>query len=477
MKSADFGVPSVTARAAAASARSSSYYRGMTSSRDLPAAPEFGRNQTTLISERRAALRPLPVLVRCSGVPAQPNPFRLFEQRCVLGAGSQADMVIESDTASRRHAELALVPEGVMVTDLGSKNGIYYLGQRFHRMLLQPGSRFRLGSVEIELELDAETLERFETGDPESYGDLIGVSVAMRHVFNQLVRLEGSKVNVLIVGETGTGKELVARALHEHSPCRRGPLVSINCGALDRNLVRSELFGHERGAFTGALKAHEGAFLASAGGTLFLDEIAELPLDVQPLLLRALELRSVSPVGSHTERAVDVRVIAATHRDLPAEVAAGRFREDLFYRIQVVRLELPPLRDRPEDIPVLAASLARRQGLPSLPSDVVEAFCRHRWPGNVRELRNAVEAYVAIGAMPRQERAVGRAVDAALLEHIDPARTYADQKNEHLERFTRAYLQRLLEATAGNQSEAARISGLERSYLGKLVAKLGLRRN
>ncbi|HTV24994.1 MAG TPA: sigma 54-interacting transcriptional regulator [Polyangiaceae bacterium] len=449
----------------------------MQNSRRAAPDPAIGRVHTTLISARRADLRPLPVLVRCAGAPARPNPLRLLAQPCVLGAGSEADMVIDADTASRRHAELASVPEGVLVTDLGSKNGLFYLGQRFQSMVLQPGSRFQLGSVEIELDIDAETLSGYETGDPESYGDLIGVSPAMRQLFNQLVRLEGSKVNVLVVGETGTGKELVARALHEHSPARRGPLVCVNCGALDRSLVRSELFGHQRGAFTGATHANQGAFVAAHGGTLFLDEVAELPLDVQPVLLRALELRRVSPVGGHGERDVDVRVITATHRDLRAEVAAGRFREDLFYRVQVVRLDVPPLRERPEDIPVLAAHIARQQGVSSLPADFLDAIVHHGWPGNVRELRNAVEAYLAIGAVPRGDAARGGAVDDALFDFIDPSRAYADQKNEVLERFTRVYLERLLEKTKGNQSEAARLSGLERSYLGKLVTKLGLRRS
>jgi two-component system, NtrC family, response regulator GlrR len=448
----------------------------MSSSAPLSPTPP-GRHHSTVISQRRADLRPLPILVRCKGASAHPNPLRLLEHSCVLGAGGDADMVIESDTASRRHAELSLVPEGVSVTDLASKNGLYFLGQRFQRMILQPGSRFRLGSVEIELELDTETFAAYETGDPDRYGDLIGVSPAIRQLFSQMLRLEGSKVNLLIVGETGTGKELVARAIHEHSPARRGPLVTVNCGALDRNLVRSELFGHQRGSFTGASQTRAGAFVAADGGTLFLDEIGELPLDIQPVLLRALELRQVSPIGSHVERAVDVRLVAATHRDLRAEVDAGRFREDLFYRVQVVRLDVPPLRERPEDIPVLAEFIARRQGVASLPEDFLEALSRHRWPGNVRELRNAVEAFLAVGTRPRDEAAADQPIDAALMDFIDPTQTYADQKNEILQRFTRAYLERLLEKTTGNQSEAARLSGLERSYLGKLVTKLGLRRS
>jgi two-component system, NtrC family, response regulator GlrR len=444
------------------------------SSSGSSSVPAPGRQQATVISPRRANLQPLPVLVRAAA-PAHPNPFQLVEASCVLGAGREADMVIESDTASRRHAELRLVPEGVHVTDLQSKNGLFYLGQRFQSMILQPGGRFRLGSVEIALDLDLDTFAQRASGEPDGYADLIGVSAGMRHLFSQLLRLEGSKVNLLIAGETGTGKELVARAIHEHSPVRTGPLVTINCAALDRNLVRSELFGHKKGSFTGATQQQLGAFAAADGGTLFLDEIGELPLEVQPVLLRALEMRAIAPVGSHAEQAVDVRLIAATHRDLRAQVDAGRFREDLFYRVQVVRLEVPPLRERMQDIPLLARSIARRQGVVALPDDFVEALSRHTWPGNVRELRNAVEAYLAVGALPPRDARGSRGIDAALIDFIDPTQTYADQKDEILQRFTRAYLHRLLENTAGNQSEAARISGLERSYLGKLISKLGLR--
>ncbi len=442
-----------------------------------PTIPTIGgRHHSTVVHQRRAELAPLPVLVRVSGARCAPNPVRLAEGSCVLGAGGDSQVVIESETVSRRHAELRLVPEGVTVTDLGSKNGLFYLGHRFQSMILSPGSRFRLGSVDVELEVDTVALQQKGAEAFDSYGDLIGVSVAMRQLFNQLVQLEGSKVNVLIVGESGTGKELIARAIHEHSPVRSGPLVTVNCGALDRALVRSELFGHQRGAFTGAVQKQVGAFEAADGGTLFLDEVGELPLEVQPVLLRALEVRAIAPLGSHAEKPVDVRLILATHRDLRAEVEAGRFRADLLYRVQVVSLEVLPLRKRPEDIAVLAQGIARRHGA-SLPSDVLEALERHAWPGNVRELSNAVEAYLAIGSLPpARAPASAQAIDTALTEFVDPTLTYADQKNEIVQRFTRAYLERLLAATEGNQSEAARISGLERSYLGKLLGKLGLRR-
>jgi two-component system, NtrC family, response regulator GlrR len=437
-----------------------------------------GRHHSTVVNTRRAELRPLPVLVRAHASRVQPNPLRLEHGACVIGAGGDADQVIEAETVSRRHAEIRLIPEGVSISDLGSKNGLFYLGQRFQSMILQPGSRFQVGSVDIDLELDHTSIARWDTGEPDSYGDLLGASPAMRELFNQLVRLEGSKISLLITGESGTGKELIARAIHEHSPVRKGPLVVVNCGALDRALARSELFGHQRGAFTGAVQRQQGAFEAAEGGTLFLDEIGELPLDVQPVLLRALESRVITPVGSHQERPVDVRLIAATHRDLQAEVLAGAFREDLLYRIRVVSVNVPPLRERPGDVPVIAQALARRRGAGSLPDDLIAALVGHAWPGNVRELCNAVEAYLAVGALPRPRAgASGGGIEAALSSFVDPARTYADQKQEIVDLFTRAYLERLLDTTSGNQSEAARLSGLERSYLGKLIGRLGLKRD
>lgn len=442
-----------------------------------PSGAFRARPNTTLVQERRAHLSPLPVLVRVHAARAEPAVLQLGAGSCTLGAGEEADVVVDSDTVSRQHAGLQLVPEGVRVTDLGSKNGCYYLGQRFQSMSLQPGSRFRIGSVEIEIAIDRDALTTSQTPEAQTYGDLIGVSPAMRQLFAQLVRLEGSQVNVMIAGESGTGKELIARAVHDHSALRRGPFVAVNCGALDRQLVRSELFGHRQGAFTGAVRRHVGAFEAANGGTLLLDEIGELALDVQPVLLRALEQRKITPVGSHEELPFSVRLIAATHRDLQTEVRKGSFREDLFYRIEVVRLEVPPLRDRREDIAVLAQTFAQRQGAPSLPEDFVGALARHHWPGNVRELRNAVEAYLALGVVPSSRASVQcQAIDGALAQFVDPSKTYADQKQELLGRFTRAYLERLMQDTAGNQSEAARVSGLERSYLGKLIGRLGLRR-
>ena len=247
---------------------------------------------------------------------------------------------------------------------------------------------------------------------------------------------------------------------------------AVNCGVLDRTLARSELFGHERGSFTGASERRKGYFQEASGGTLFLDEIGELPLDVQPVLLRALESRCVTPVGGTVEAPVDVRIVAASNRRLDEEVAAGRFREDLYYRIRVVQVELPPLRERRTDVPLLAEVIAARQGAGKLPQEILGRLATHDWPGNVRELKNAVETYLAVGRLQLWAQTKPSNLEGALSSFADPKLPYAQQKDQLLERFARIYLTRLLKKTSGNRSEAARVSGLERSYLGKLLAKL-----
>ncbi len=433
-----------------------------------------GRDGSTLLRVRSVDLRPLPVWVKCSSAGATPGSLRLDAGPVVLGAGRDCDLVVDEPTVSRRHAELSLVPEGVAVRDLGSKNGLFYLGRRFYGVVLPPGSRFLLGAVEFELTADIAALQRADDCSVDRYGDLVGASAAMHDVFRMLARLEGSTVSVLITGESGTGKELVARAIHEHSLVREGPLVCVNCGALGRELARSELFGHERGAFTGAIARREGAFRAAHAGTLFLDEVAELPLDVQPLLLRALESGSVAPVGGSRDEQVRVRLLAATHRDLAEEVAAGRFRQDLYYRIRVVSLELPALRAREQDIVPIAQRFAFAAGMGPLPDDFAAALREHSWPGNVRELRNAVEAFAAVGATPARSEPPATDLQSSIEHFVDAGRTYQEQKDELVQLFTRTYFRQLLSRTEGNRSEAARRSGMQRSYLVRLLAKLGL---
>lgn len=393
----------------------------------------------------------------------------------MLGAAPGSDLVLTDPTVSRAHAELTLVAEGVRVRDLGSRNGTYYLGQRVETMVLGLGARIELGAASVTIEPDEEALRDVPAVAETTYRGVVGESLAMRRLFAMLARLEGSLVGVLIEGESGVGKEVIARALHEGSRVASGPLVTVNCGAIPRELVASELFGHRKGAFTGAVDHRRGAFESADGGTLFLDELGELPLDVQPMLLRALESGEVRPVGDDRARTVKVRVIAATNRALEEEIAAGRFREDLYYRVAVVRLRVPPLRERVEDIEPLARRFAAALGAEPLPSHVVERLRARAWPGNARELRNAVQAWVALGTLPEASRSAGALLDLALSELVDPARPYAEQKDDIVDRFTRAYLQALLARCGGNQTVAARVAGLDRSYLGRLVAKLGVK--
>jgi DNA-binding NtrC family response regulator len=282
---------------------------------------------------------------------------------------------------------------------------------------------------------------------------------------------------VLVTGETGTGKELVAKALHDKGPRARGPFVVVDCGALSPQLVESELFGHERGAFTGAVARHVGALERAHGGTVFLDEIGELPGPAQAALLGALERKRVRRVGGSAEIALDVRIVAATHRDLRAEVNRGTFRADLYYRIAGAHLSLPPLRERPEDIPLLVRRFAEEAGgSPDLvPESVVESFTRMHFAGNVRELRNAVERALALdleGAAPLDPPARDEDRGAA---GETPVVRYRDARAKAVADFERAYVTDLIARAGGNASEAARLAKMDRPYLLGLLRRYSLR--
>jgi len=413
---------------------------------------------------------PLPVVVRLVGANAS---FLLRPgATCTVGSADACDLVVASPTVSRQHVELTLVPEGIRVRDRASTNGTFYLGQRIVEAVLAPSATLRIGSVDLSFALDADGLLSLPTYTESTYRGVLGASSAMRRLFAVLVRLEGSLAPVLLEGESGVGKEVVAKAIHDGSRVATGPFVAVNCGALPSDLVASELFGHKKGAFTGAAETRRGLFDAADGGTLFLDEIGELPLELQPHLLRALETGEVRPVGSDAGHRVKVRVVAATNRNVDEEVAAGRFREDLLYRLGVVRLRIPPLRERVEDIPALAAHFA---GDEPLPAPVVERLKARPFPGNVRELRNAVQAWSALGVLPEPRRSSSATLELALDEMVDPRAAYGPQKDALVDRFTAIYLRRLLEDAGGSQTAAARIADLDRGYLGRLLAKHGIK--
>ena len=430
---------------------------------------------TKTLHTRSGLVPPLPLRVRRVGG-TEREIARLERGSITVGAASTCELVIEDASVSRRHVELELVAEGVVVRDLGSRNGTFYLGQRVERMIVSPGALLALGATTIAIEVAPDAVG---IGAPLHLGGfrgMIGGSPAMQALFGKIARLDGSLVPVLLLGETGVGKELVARAIHEGSRVAEGPFVALNCGAIARELVTSMLFGHRKGAFTGATDARRGAFGAADGGTLLLDEIGELPLDAQPMLLRALEAGEITPVGEDVPRRVSVRVIAATNRALADEVTAGRFREDLYYRLAAVTLVVPPLRERTEDIPALAEAFARQEGAPGVPNDVCESLAHHPFPGNVRELRNLVRAYVALGEVSAPRSApLPASVDDALAASVRLDVPFLEQRDALMDRFSALYVDRLLRETNGNQTAAAKLAGLDRTYFGRLLAKLGRR--
>ncbi|MBI5534441.1 MAG: sigma 54-dependent Fis family transcriptional regulator [Deltaproteobacteria bacterium] len=431
-----------------------------------------GPTQTYVDLAHRRAQPPLSVLVRASGVQASPETFRLSSGICAVGTGQHNDITLHDSSVSRSHLELSLVPEGVLMCDRGSRNGTYYLGQRVEKIVLSLGSRITLGRATLTVEADAESLAHVDAYNEPEFMGIVGSSAVMRKLFATIARMQGSLVPVIIEGQSGVGKELVARALHLTSPASSAPFVAINCGALVRELVASELFGHQKGAFTGAMAPRKGAFESADGGTLFLDEIGELPADVQPMLLRVLERGEVQALGSDAARPVKVRVIGATNRDLRAEVTAGRFREDLFYRLAVVRLRVPSLSERAEDIGLLARRFARELGLGELDSAVVRELQTRAWPGNVRELRNAMQAYAVLGELPARMEGPPDLLESALAQLAESGAPYLGQKDALLDRFTRIYLRIVLARAGGNQTAAAQLAGLDRTYLGRLMARV-----
>jgi two-component system response regulator HydG len=307
--------------------------------------------------------------------------------------------------------------------------------------------------------------------DTQAFGGIIGSSAAMQKIYDLLDRVSGSEASVLITGESGTGKELVARALHDHSPRREGPFVAVNCSAVPEQLLESELFGHARGAFTDARSDRVGLFAQASGGTLFLDELGEIPLLVQPKLLRALEERRVRPVGSNAEQEIDVRIVAATNRDLEEAVEENRFREDLFFRVNVIHVQLPPLRARGTDVLTLAQHFLRRYSLQAnkavqgISSPAAQRLCDYNWPGNVRELRNCMERAVALTRFSElavedlPERIVKHRRSHVVVAAEDPSELVP------LEEVERRYILRVVEAVGGNKTMAAKALGLDRKTL------------
>jgi transcriptional regulator with GAF, ATPase, and Fis domain len=399
-----------------------------------------------------------------------------------IGKAPDNDLVLPDDTVSRHHCVLSPRADGIQVRDLESTNGTKVQGARVTEAIVQAGTVLKVGEVEVLLRPAARNAEVMPS-DKTSFGGAIGRSLAMRTLFGVLERIAPTDATVLLEGETGSGKDVLARAICAESPRATKPFVIVDCGAVSYSLIESELFGHERGAFTGAVAARQGAFELADSGTVFLDEIGELPLDVQPKLLRVLETRELRRVGGNRTLKTDVRVIAATKRNLKREVEAGKFREDLFFRLAVVPVTVPPLRLRRDDVPLLVEHILKASGAGTtltIGAEALQSLAAHDWPGNVRELRNVIERSVYMARAVGQTQLdvvslpvpMGGAGDALQFE---PGKSYRDTRAKYETDFERRYVKWLLARHGGNVSAAARDAKMDRKHLYDMAKKHGLR--
>ncbi len=410
------------------------------------------------------------------------QPVSIGIEPCIVGRGEHCHVVLNDPHVSASHCQFIATPKGVRVMDLGAKNGTYIhptLITEKNAVYVTADARLRCGQTWLALRVIPERVPISSSG---SFGPIVGRSAAMRAIYTQLANVAPTELSVLITGETGTGKQLVARAIHEASARRANPFMTIDCATITASLAESVLFGHEKGAFTGAISKQVSPFVEARGGTVFLDEIGDLPPELQPKLLRALQEREIRSVGSTRYQPIDVRIIAATWHDLHEDVNGGHFRADLLHRFKQVHVHVPPLRERREDIPDLVAQLLSGLGDPSavtrLDSQSRDRLLRHDWPGNVRELRNVIEVAYALsngGPILVGEQSAKRTKGSTPFS-LD--RPYEEQEREHLEAveaFRVAYFSALYGAAKGSISEMSRMSGLARSTVREHVKRLGLR--
>ena len=406
----------------------------------------------------------------------------------IVGRNAACQLVLDDAKVSAVHAEFVATEHGVRVRDLGSRNGTFAGGVRVGDIYLLSAGKLRLGETEIQFE--PARPERITVPAIPAFGPLVGQSPVMRAIFDRLGKVAPTDLTVLITGETGTGKELVAQAIHLHSSRAKKPFVVVDCGSIPPTLAEATLFGHERGAFTGAVDKRLSPFQEADGGTIFLDELGELPLEVQPKLLRALAERRIKSVGGNLYKEVDVRVLAATRRDLVRAVNAGSFRSDLYFRVAQVKIELMALRQRLEDIPVLVRRMLKDLGDESayerVSNSTLERLMRHDWPGNVRELRNAVAVAHALAADAEEIDIAAHLGALSETPQASPTggpssgfasykgRQFQEAKREVLTRFEREYFAALSEEAKGNVSEMARRAGMERAHVRAYLRRHGI---
>jgi transcriptional regulator with GAF, ATPase, and Fis domain len=415
-------------------------------------------------------------------------------ERITVGRSVICDLQLTDKAVSGTHFEVVASEKGVILRDLGSTNGTYAGDLRIQEVWVKPGTVIRVGQSRIQFE-PVKGMVEIDLSKDERFHDLVGKSVRMREIFATLEKVAGTELTCLVRGETGTGKELVAKAVHDGSRRATAPFVVQDCSAIPKDLIESTLFGHEKGSFTGATDRHRGCFEQADSGTIFLDEIGELDVSLQPKLLRVLENREIKRVGGDRTIPVNTRVVAATNRDLRQMVNEGTFREDLYYRLSVVQIELPSLRERPEDIPLLAKSFLSsfcERRFPgeakefTIAKDAMARLMGYPWPGNVRELKNTIERAASLAdemeltvmdMMPTSQRTPAHSMPsgANAEKYVEDEVPFKEAKQQVVDAFEASYLKALLEKYNDNVTRSAQAAGLTRYHLRELAKRYGIR--
>lgn len=443
-------------------------------------------------NEERPLIKKKATILILSG-PQQGKEIIIENTPFSIGSSDSCDLQLKDTAVSRKHCIINSDNHTFSIEDTNSTNGSFLCGLRIMHAYLTPGSELRLGNTRLLFSPSLEFAD-IPLSQNDHFGNAIGASDPMRRIFYLAESYAPTDATIMLTGETGTGKEILAEEIHKHSKRSEKPFVVIDCTSISRDIVESELFGHIKGAFTGATSDRPGAFESADGGTVFLDEIGELPQELQPKLLRVLEKREIKRVGSNEVRKIDVRIICATNRNIKKEISEGNFREDLYYRLSVVNIELPPLREHKEDIPLLAETFMSRLHNAKARDEIqdfdyaMKALMRYDWPGNIREFRNLIDrAYYHIqkpvdilqcqqgGTLLKQSNNGSNGDEEnSVSNNVDTTKPFKDEKNRLIDDFERQYIKELLARNNGNVSKSAREADIERAYLQRLIKKYGL---